>query len=99
MAMESKAFPVTLLDTGDNVGGGAAGDSTFLLAELVKQKAEGWVIPIFDPQAVQKAVSAGVGQPFDLLVRGKTDKMPGQPGRIRGKMKSLHDGKFGETEG
>ncbi len=64
MAMESKAFPVTLLDTGDNVGGGGAGDSTFILAELVKQKADGWVIPIFDPKAVQQAVSAGVGQPF-----------------------------------
>src|SRR5437870_9120515 len=35
MAMASKSFPVTLLDTGDNVGGGAAGDSTFVLAEQI----------------------------------------------------------------
>src|SRR5580700_11333073 len=28
MAMEGTTFPVTLLDAGDNVGGGAAGDST-----------------------------------------------------------------------
>jgi microcystin degradation protein MlrC len=98
MAMQSKAFPVTLLDTGDNVGGGAAGDSTFLLAELVKQKAEGWVIPIFDPKAVQRAASAGVGQPFEFPVGGKTDKMHGEPILIRGKVKSLHDGKFIETE-
>src|SRR6266853_1296341 len=46
MAMEGTKFPVTLLDTGDNVGGGSAGDSTFMLAELVKQKAEGWVMAI-----------------------------------------------------
>src|SRR5882724_733019 len=79
MAMESKAFPVTLLDTGDNVGGGSAGDSTFLLAELVAQKAEGWVMAIFDPKAVQKAVSAGVGQRFEFPIGGKTDKMHGEP--------------------
>jgi microcystin degradation protein MlrC len=98
MAMEGTKFPVTLLDTGDNVGGGSAGDSTFMLAELVKQKAEGWVMAIFDPQAVQKAVSAGVGRPFELPVGAKTDKMHGEPVLIRGKVKSLHDGKFIETE-
>ncbi len=98
MAMESKAFPVTLLDTGDNLGGGGAGDSTFVLAELVKQKAEGWVVAIFDPKAVQKAVSGGVGQSFEFPVGGKTDDMHGEPVMIRGKVKSLHDGKFVETE-
>ena len=98
MAMDSKVFPVTLLDTGDNVGGGGAGDSTFVLAELVKQKAVGWVIPIFDPGAVQKAARAGVGQPFEFAVGGKTDNMHGEPVLIRGKVKSLHDGKFVETE-
>ena len=98
MAIEGTKFPVTLLDTGDNVGGGSAGDSTFMLAELVKQKAEGWVMAIFDPQAVQKAVSVGVGRPFELPVGGKTDKMHGEPVMIRGKVKSLHDGKFIETE-
>ncbi len=98
MAMDNKVFLVTLLDTGDNVGGGGAGDSTFILAELVKQKADGWVIPIFDPQAVQQAVSAGIGQPFAIPVGGKTDTMHGEPVMIRGKVKSLHDGKFVETE-
>lgn len=98
MAMQSKEFPVTLLDTGDNIGGGGAGDSTFLLAELVKQKAEGWVIPIFDPKAVQKAVSLGVGGKFEFPVGGKTDNMHGAPVTIRGKVKSVHDGKFVETE-
>jgi microcystin degradation protein MlrC len=98
MAIEGDKFPVTLMDAGDNVGGGAAGDSTFVLAELVKQKAEGWVMAIFDPQAVQKAVSAGVGRPFSFPVGGKTDKVHGDPVPIRGRVKSLHDGKFVETE-
>ncbi len=64
MAMEGTNFPVTLMDTGDNVGGGSAGDSTFMLAELVRQKAEGWVMATFDPQAVQKAVAAGSRRSF-----------------------------------
>ncbi len=98
MAIASKVFPVTLLDTGDNVGGGAAGDSTFVLAELVRQKAEGWVVALFDPEAVQKALSAGVGKPFAFRVGGKTDRMHGEPILIRGTVKSLNDGKFIETE-
>lgn len=98
MAMEGNSFPVTLLDTGDNLGGGSAGDSTLVLAELVKQKAEGWVVALFDPEAVKKAVGVGVGGKFALAVGGKTDKMHGDPVMIRGKVKSLHDGKFVETE-
>ena len=98
MAMSSKVFPVTLLDTGDNLGGGSAGDSTFLLAELVRQKAEGWVVALFDAEAVQKAASAGVGKPFEFRVGGKTDRMHGEPILIRGTVKSLSDGKFIETE-
>ncbi|HEU0004541.1 MAG TPA: M81 family metallopeptidase, partial [Terriglobia bacterium] len=98
MAMASKSFPVTLLDTGDNLGGGSAGDSTFILAELLRQKAEGWVVALFDPEAVQKALSAGVGKPFAFRVGGKTDRMHGEPILIRGTVKSLSDGKFIETE-
>jgi len=98
MAKESKKFPVTLMDTGDNLGGGSAGDGTFLLSELIKQKAEGWVMAIFDPGAVQQAVSVGVGQPYEFNVGGKTDKMHGEPVLIRGRVKSLHDGKYVETE-
>ncbi len=98
MAMEGTAFPVTLLDTGDNLGGGSAGDSTFVLAELIKQKADGWVMALYDPEAVRKAVSAGVGKAFAFPVGGKTDKMHGDPIAIRGTVKSLNDGKYVETE-
>ena len=98
MAIESKEFPVTLLDTGDNLGGGSAGDSTFLLTELLRQKAEGWVMAIYDPEAVRKAASAGVGQTFEFPVGGKTDGMHGEPVMVRGRVKGLHDGRFIEPE-
>ena len=64
-AMAATKFPVTLIDMGDNVGGGSAADGTFILSELLKQKASGWVVVLADPEAVQVAVRSGVGQPFD----------------------------------
>jgi microcystin degradation protein MlrC len=90
--------PVTLMDMGDNVGGGSAGDSTFLLRELLRQKARGWVVTIYDPEAVKTATQAGIGGSFDMLVGGKTDKFHGEPVRVGGRVKSLHDGKYIETE-
>lgn len=97
-AMHAGKFPVTLMDTGDNVGGGSSADSTFLLDEFLKQKAIGWVMTIADKAAVQAAVKAGVGQPYDFSVGGKMDKMHGHPVRISGTVKSLHNGEYLETE-
>ncbi len=97
-AIEGDAFPAVVVEMGDNIGGGSAGDSTFILAELLRQKAEGWVVAITDPEAVAVAVSSGVGQPFECMVGGKTDRLHGDPVRIRGSVKSIHDGKFLETE-
>jgi microcystin degradation protein MlrC len=97
-ASAAPKFPVALIDTGDNIGGGSSGDSTFILAELLKQKASGWVMVIADPEAMRAAARAGVGQPFDSLVGGKTDKLHGEPVRVRGRVRSLHEGRYVETE-
>jgi microcystin degradation protein MlrC len=97
-AMTATKFPVALFDTGDNVGGGSSADSTFLLDELVRQKATGWVMTIADPAAVETAVKLGIGGVFDMPVGGKTDNLHGKPVTIRGKVKSLHDGNYMETE-
>jgi microcystin degradation protein MlrC len=96
-AAASDRFPVVLVEMGDNIGGGSAGDSTSLLAELVSQKASGWVVVITDPEAVKLAAKSGVGGAFDHAVGGKTDRLHGDPVRIRGRVRSLHDGKYIET--
>ena len=98
MAMASKVFPVTLLDTGDNLGGGSAGDSTFLLAELVSRKPKAGLSPSSIRRRFRRRLSAGVGKPFVFRVGGKTDRMHGEPILLRGTVKSLNDGKFIETE-
>ncbi len=97
-AMQNDKFPVVLMDTGDNIGGGSAGDGTAILDQLIRQNATGWVMTISDAQANEAAFKAGVGGAFDMLVGARTDKMHGVPVRVRGRVKALTDGNFIETE-
>lgn len=72
--------PVVLADTADNPGGGAAGDSTFVLRELL---ARGWrdvaLGMIWDPQAVAIASAAGPGARLPLRIGGKVGPRSGDP--------------------
>jgi microcystin degradation protein MlrC len=97
-AMEGGKFPAVLIDMGDNIGGGTPGDSTFILDELIKQKAEGWVVVMADPEATKQAFKLGIGGAFDMEVGGKTDHMHGKPVRVRGRVRSLHEGRYVEPE-
>jgi len=97
-AMHGDRFPVALMDLGDNIGGGSAGDSTFLLGEILTRNARGWVVTLADPEAAELAFRAGVGSRFDHRVGGKTDRHHGDPIRVQGTVKSLHDGLYVEPE-
>ncbi|MEQ9332283.1 M81 family metallopeptidase [Thalassobaculum sp.] len=54
IAAEPGAGPVVLVEPADNVGGGAPGDGTAILAELVRRRVAGTVV-IWDPDAVAAA--------------------------------------------
>ena len=97
-AMEGGKFPAVLIDMGDNIGGGTPGDSTFILEELIRQKADGWVVVMADREATKKAFDIGIGGTFDGEVGGKTDHMHGKPVRIRGRVRSLHEGRYVEPD-
>ena len=97
-AIRADRFPVVLVDLGDNVGGGSAGDGTTLLAELIEQGAEAYLVPLYDPAAVRAAFEAGVGGEFAMEVGGKSDELHGKPVRIHGRVKLLYDGKYVETQ-
>jgi microcystin degradation protein MlrC len=97
-AKAATKFPVAVIDMGDNIGGGSSGDSTFLLEQLLKQKAQGWVMVVADPAAVEAAKTVGIGGVFDMPVGGETDRMHGSPVPVRGRVKALHDGRYVETE-
>jgi len=65
--------PVVLADVADNVGGGAPGNGTAILAELLIAGARGAVVVLHDPQAAAAATAAAVevevGEP-PVAVRG-----------------------------
>lgn len=97
-ALRSEARPVVLVDVGDNVGGGSAGDGTVLLAELLRQRASGAVVVLYSPDGAAAAFRAGVGAVLEREVGGAVDRHHGEPVPIRGVVRSLHDGKWVETE-
>lgn len=46
---------------GDNIGGGSAADSTFILAEAIHQGISSYLQSMFDPAAALTCEAAGVG--------------------------------------
>lgn len=80
---EALAFgksPVVLADVSDNSGGGAPGDSTFVLRRLLERKIENVALGcIWDPIAVSVAMDAGVGAHLDMRIGGKMGPMSGDP--------------------
>jgi hypothetical protein len=55
-------YPVMLLDHYDNAASGGTMDTTAVLAEVLRQGLRNVaVFAIFDPQAVQEAIAAGIG--------------------------------------
>ena len=97
-AMKSEAHPVILVEMGDNIGGGSPGDSTFILSELVRQKADGFVCILYAPQEVEVCIRAGVRGEVNLTVGGKSDDLHGSPVPICGHVRLIHDGYYEETE-
>ncbi len=97
-AVQSEQRPVILVEMGDNIGGGSPGDSTFVLAELQRQGASGFVVVLYDPAGVQSCIQAGVGADVALGVGGKADNLHGDPVAIQGKVRLIHDGSYEETQ-
>ncbi len=97
MAVEQKG-PVCLLDMGDNVGGGSAGDGTEILHELHRRGNTTGFVCIFDPESQERARDAGVGNSVVLDIGGKTDELHGASLNAEVRVRSLHAGKFRESE-
>ncbi|WP_243853731.1 M81 family metallopeptidase [Sphingopyxis panaciterrae] len=80
MALRSRLGPIIVADSSDNPGGGAAGDSTFLLRALIERQCDAAAIGmIWDPQAAQIAADAGPGSTLAIRVGGKIGPMSGAP--------------------
>jgi microcystin degradation protein MlrC len=82
--------PVVLADVADNPGGGAAGDSTFILEALLSRGIGDVAIGgIWDPQAVDLCFAAGVGAELPLRIGGKTGRHSGQPVDLQVRVRAL----------
>jgi len=94
-AIEAKEGPVILADVADNPGGGGSGDGTVVLKTLIEMGARnvGFAL-IKDPEAVGKAIGAGVGATITMKVGGKTDSFHGSPVEVTGRVKTITDGVF-----
>ena len=89
--------PVCLLDMGDNVGGGGPADGTLLLHALESDRCEKSLTCLYDPESVQQVLRAGVGSRLLLHIGGKTDHLHGKPFLANVTIRSLHDGRFTES--
>jgi microcystin degradation protein MlrC len=95
-ALRSDRWPVVLVDTGDNVGGGSAADGTILLAEMLRQGASDGVVCLYAPNEAQRCATAGIGGEVHLTVGGKVDRLHGEPVEVTGRVRVLHDGTYME---
>ena len=80
LAQGERAGPVVIADGADNPGGGAPGDSTWILRRLVERGVRGAAVgPLWDPIAVRTAAAAGVGARLPMRLGGKVCALSGQP--------------------
>jgi microcystin degradation protein MlrC len=78
MALAFEGGPVVMADGADNPGGGAAGDSTFILRRMLERGIGNACIgPIWDPVATRIAFDAGVGARLRLRIGGKIGPLSG----------------------
>jgi microcystin degradation protein MlrC len=86
---------VLLLDVGDNIGGGAPGDSTVLLEAAIRLGVRGLLTILFDPEAVATCERAGAGRTITLAVGGRSG--PLRPIEVTGRIAFVVDGRFEEA--
>ncbi|HLI95161.1 MAG TPA: M81 family metallopeptidase [Candidatus Baltobacteraceae bacterium] len=89
-ALASNHTPVVLADVADNAGGGAPGDSTFILQRLLERNVTNAVSGVYyDPTAVQLCFEAGEGATLDLRCGGKLGTTSGAPLDLRVTVRKL----------
>ena len=88
--------PVVINESSDNPGGGAPGDGTHLLREMLERDLPGSAYGyICDPVVVKQAQAAGVGACIDCLLGGRQDTRHGAPVELKGAyVKTISDGVY-----
>jgi microcystin degradation protein MlrC len=91
----SASGPVVIADTQDNPGGGGHGDTTGLLAELIRQNAQHALVALINDDIAAAAFhAAGEGATVSIALGGRSDGVPLQ---VSATVMRLTDGKFTGT--
>jgi microcystin degradation protein MlrC len=91
--------PIVLLDHYDNCASGGTMDTTLVLGAILREGLDNVAaFAIYDPDAVQQAIAAGIGAQVTLSVGGKL-KIPAIPGdspplTVTGTVKTISNGRF-----
>jgi len=91
--------PIVLLDHSDNCASGGTMDTmTVLGAMLDAGLRDAAAFAVFDPDAVQRLIAAGVGADVSLPLGGKLDMpslhLQGVPRNVSGRVKLITDGRY-----
>ena len=86
---------VIISDTGDSVFGGAPGDSTAILREMVAQQITSLaLVPMVDPEVVNIAIKAGVGSEIHVRIGAKQSADYHQPLDLTAKVLAIGGGRI-----
>jgi len=96
LALQQPQGPVVINESSDNPGGGAPGDGTHLLREMLERNIPGSAFAGFwDPEVVKQAFAAGVGSTISCSLGAKADDLHGTPIELKDAyVKNLCDGKY-----
>lgn len=87
---------ICLLDMGDNVGGGSAGDGTSLVEALLAKRIGPSFVCLYDPDAVETCIASGADARATITCGGHVDNQHGKPIKVDARVVSLHSGRFRE---
>jgi microcystin degradation protein MlrC len=88
---------VVLAERADNPGGGAPGDNTALLDEMIRRKIEHAAVAcIWDPVVAMICAEAGEGTFLKIRLGGKSGPSSGRPLDVRARVRAIRD-KYQQT--
>jgi microcystin degradation protein MlrC len=94
---KTRSEPIVVSDSADSPGAGSAGDSNFVLRELLRLGAERryrCLLSMVDREAAGAAADAGEGSPVKLFVGHSLSRSVGQPLEIEGTVVRIGSGRF-----
>jgi microcystin degradation protein MlrC len=100
-ALAISGGPVVFSESSDSTGSGSPGDSTGVLRPLLEADLpEPAAIFLVDPEAVARAIEAGVGNMVTMRIGGKFDRRNSRPVKVTGRVRLISDGRWtGQARG